>query len=188
MRIISGKFRRRALLSPPLVTRPTSDRTRESIFNILYSLDRDLLEGALVLDAFAGSGALGLEALSRGAAHVTFWEKNTDVIRTLKENIAALGVMSHCSVRMGDAMTPPKALYPATLVFLDPPYDQALEMPCLAALSTQGWIQPQTLIVLETSAKRALNLPQNATLIHQRRSGAALVSFLRLTLDGRDAP
>jgi len=188
MRIIAGKFRHRKLLSPPRVTRPTSDRTRESIFNILYSLDKSLMEGALVLDAFAGSGALGLEALSRGAAHATFLEKDNRVIQVLKENIAALDVMPHCSLYIGDSMKPPRAPSPVTLVFLDPPYDQAVEMPCLAALSTQGWICPQTLIVLETSAKRTLDLPPNARVIKQCRYGATFVSFLYFTPDGKDAP
>lgn len=179
MRIIAGKFRSRKLLSPPpATTRPTSDRARESIFNIINSLDNIKLEGALVLDAFAGSGALGLEALSRGAAHVTFLEKNPHAISTLKENVALLGVSSQCSVMMGDATSPPKAPQPMNLLFLDPPYDQTVEELCLTALSSQGWINSETLIVLETSAKRTLNLPTEAALIDQRRYGAALVSFL----------
>ncbi len=130
------------------------------------------------MDAFAGSGTLGLEALSRGAAHVTFLEKNPHAISVLKENIALLGVSSQCSVMMGDAINPPKAPQPMNLVFLDPPYDQAIEEPCLTALHNQGWINSETLIILETSAKRPLRLPTRAALIDQRRYGAALVSFL----------
>jgi 16S rRNA (guanine966-N2)-methyltransferase len=181
MRIISGKFGSRKLLSPPpTITRPTSDRTRESVFNIINSLSEFKLEDATVLDAFAGSGALGLEALSRGAAHVTFLEKNPHAIYTLKENIALLGIYPQCSVMMGDATKPPKAPCPVNLVFLDPPYDQVLEDSCLTALHDQGWVNSETLIVLETSTKRALNLPPQAALIDQRRYGAALVSFLIL--------
>jgi len=179
MRIIAGKFRSRKLLSPPpTITRPTSDRTRESIFNIINSLGRTRLENAAVLDAFAGSGALGFEALSRGAAHVTFLEKNPHAITVLKENIALLDVSPQCSVIKGDVTKPPNAPYPINLAFLDPPYDQVLEDSCLTALHDQGWINSETLIVLETSAKRTLSLPPQATLIDQRRYGAALVSFL----------
>ena len=180
MRIIAGKFRHRKLLPPPPTTRPTSDRARESIFNIIYSLDATTMEGAFILDAFAGSGALGFEALSRGAAHVTFLEKNPQAARILKENIANLDVGSYCSLIVGDATKPPEAPHPATLIFLDPPYDQVPETPCLIALQNQGWIEAKTLIILETSAKRALNLPPNVALIDQRRYGAALISFLKV--------
>jgi 16S rRNA (guanine966-N2)-methyltransferase len=191
MRIISGKFRHRKLLPPPPTTRPTSDRARESIFNIIYSLGTTTIEGTSVLDAFAGSGALGFEALSRGAAHVTFLEKNPQTAHILKENIANLDVTSRCSLIVGDAITPPKALHPVSFIFLDPPYDQVLETPCLIALQNQSWIEAKTLIILETSAKRALSLPSNATLIDQRRYGAALISFLKVgnndaTPDGKD--
>lgn len=181
MRIIAGKFRSRKLLPPPPTTRPTSDRARESIFNIINSLSDFKLDDALVLDAFAGSGALGLEALSRGAAHVTFLEKNSQAISTLKENVAALGASSECSVILGDATKPPKAPHFMRLIFLDPPYDQVIEESCMLSLFREGWINSETLIVLETSAKRALNLPTTITLIDQRRYGAALISFLTLS-------
>ena len=181
MRIIAGKFRSRRLLAPPIATtRPTSDRARESIFNMISALEGNPLDGAHILDAFAGSGALGLEALSRGGGHVTFLEQNLQAVRALKENIANLCVESYCTVIMGDATKPPKARQPANFVFLDPPYDQMIEDPCLTALRNQGWIQSQTLIILETSAKRALSLPPGAALIDQRRYGVALVSFLKL--------
>lgn len=181
MRIIAGKFRSRKLLPPPPTTRPTSDRARESIFNIINSLNDSKLDGALVLDAFAGSGALGLEALSRGATHVTFLEKNPQAICTLKENIAALGASSECSVILGDTTKPPKAPNPMQLVFLDPPYDQVIEESCIFTLYREGWINSETLIVLETSAKRVLSLPTTINLIDQRRYGVALISFLTLS-------
>lgn len=179
MRIIAGKFRSRKLLPPPSsITRPTADRTRESIFNIINNLGGFKIEDATVLDAFAGSGALGLEALSRGAAHVSFLEKNPQAIKILKENIASLDISSQCSIIQGDATRPPKAPHPMELIFLDPPYDQAIEEPCLMGLQNQGWINSDTLIILETSTKRSLNLPPKAALIDQRRYGAALISFL----------
>lgn len=181
MRIIAGKFKSRKLVSPPTdSTRPTSDRARESIFNIINSLGSHHLAGAFVLDGFAGSGGLGLEALSRGAAHVIFMEKNLLTARTIHENIANLGVESQCIVIVADATQPPKAPQPMTLIFLDPPYDQHVEDTILLALHHQGWVNAQTLIVLETSTKRPLNLPQNISLIDQRRYGAALISFIKL--------
>jgi 16S rRNA (guanine966-N2)-methyltransferase len=181
MRIIAGKFRRQPLLSPPPSTRPTSDRARESLFNILMNLNDQFVIDAYILDAFAGSGALGLEALSRGATHVTFLENNHQAAGVLKANIAKLGVTSQCSLLMYNAMNPPKAPHAMQLVFLDPPYDQIVEDRCITALCNEGWINSKTLIVLETSAKRPLQLPVSATLIDQRRYGAALISFLTFT-------
>lgn len=180
MRIIAGKFRRRQLLSPPSSTRPTSDRAREAIFNIINSLDADLINGSYVLDVFAGSGALGLEALSRGAAHATFLEQNRQAIHTLKENITHLGIESQSSMLIGDATNPPKASRPMSLIFIDPPYDLLIEDIIITTLRNQGWIYSSTLIVLETSSKRPLNLPPEATLIDQRSYGAALISFCTL--------
>jgi 16S rRNA (guanine966-N2)-methyltransferase len=181
MRIISGKFKSRRLVSPPpSIARPTSDRARESLFNILKSLKVDLNKGTYVLDAFAGSGALGLEALSRGAGHITFIEKNQQAAQTIKTNINNLMAEDQCTVVVGDALRPPKAPRPMTLIFLDPPYDQHIEMSCLDALYNQGWINEETLIILETSTKREINLPAFMKLIDQRRYGAALISFITL--------
>jgi len=178
MRIITGKFKSRRLISPPTAsTRPTSDRARESIFNIINILDNDFLQEAVVLDAFAGSGALGLEALSRGARHVTFMERNPQTAQIIKENIAAFQSESQCTLIIGDVTKPPKAPHPMNLVFLDPPYDQLIEEACLTVLHNQGWINEKSLIILETSAKRELKLPPNAAVIDQRRYGAALISF-----------
>lgn len=179
MRIIAGKFKSRRLISPPSsLTRPTSDRARESIFNILKSLTGDLTD-KYILDAFAGSGAIGLEALSRGAQHVYFIEKDHRVIQFLKSNISNLSAGNECTVIQGDATKPPKAPQPMDMIFLDPPYDQTLEDTCIEALHSQGWINHETIFVLETSSKRDIQIPPNAQLIDQRRYGAALVSFIR---------
>jgi 16S rRNA (guanine966-N2)-methyltransferase len=178
MRIIAGKYKSRRLISPPSsLTRPTSDRARESIFNILNSLSGDLTD-TYVLDAFAGSGALGLEALSRGAQHVYFMEKDPRVIQFLKSNISNLSADGECTVIQGDATKPPKASQPMDVIFLDPPYDQTLEDVCITALHNQGWVNHDTLSVLETSSKREIKLPPNAQIIDQRRYGAALFTFL----------
>lgn len=186
MRIISGKFKSRKLTSPPTnLTRPTSDRARESLFNIIQSSDHSFFENALVLDAFAGSGALGLEALSRGAKHVTFIENSPQTAQTIKANIANLHSESSCTLIIGDATKPPKTHQPMQLVFLDPPYNQQCEDICIMALESQGWIDAETLIILETSQKRDLKLPPSTQLIDQRRYGAALISFCRFIRDDR---
>lgn len=161
MRLIAGKYRGRKLLSPPsALTRPTSDRARESIFNILTHHPDMTLSGARVMDAFAGSGAMGLEALSRGAAHVTFIEKNPAVLGILRQNIALLAVEHQTHIIGADATTLErigrKDNEDSTmdLIFIDPPYQKDLEILTLKALLKQGYIHPKTLILLETSAEK----------------------------------
>lgn len=207
MRLIAGKFRGRRLERPSdAITRPTSDRTRESIFNILMShSDIDMVD-AEVMDVFAGTGAMGLEALSRGAHHVIFVEQHPVVIKVLKQNIATLRVEDETTVIQGDAIqifrkgrevfqqsahperrsVEPKSnglklILRTNLIFLDPPYDQNLEGPTLLALRQGGWLSPQTVIVLETSVNTNISEILNAfTLTDQRTYGAAKVSFLRI--------
>src|ERR1700751_6016617 len=127
MRIVAGRHRGRRLLAPPGETvRPTSDRAREALFNILshgqLAAEGIPFAGAAVLDAFAGTGALGLEALSRGAAEAAFIERDPEALATLRQNIAALGEDFHSRVVPGDATRPPRAPLACALVFLDPPY------------------------------------------------------------------
>lgn len=181
MRIISGKYKSRKLI-PPLTnaTRPTSDRARESIFNIISNLKPDFMNGAIVLDAFAGSGALGLEALSRGASHIIFMEKNHQTAQIIRKNVNNFMAESQCIIIVGDATKPPKANQPMTLIFLDPPYDQIVEDICLEALFKLGWINEETLIILETSIKREIKIPSFAKVIDQRRYGAAMVSLIMM--------
>lgn len=124
MRIIAGEFRSRKLLSPPegSVTRPLPDRVKESIFSLL----RGHCEGAQVFDAFAGTGAFGLEAVSRGAARCVFIERDRDVADLLRRNVATLGAGDRCEVAVGDALGPgalARCPRPATIIFLDPPYN-----------------------------------------------------------------
>jgi 16S rRNA (guanine966-N2)-methyltransferase len=180
MRIIGGKFRSRKLSIPshPL-TRPTSDRTREAIFNILNSLEGGINADTLVLDAFAGSGALGLEALSRGAAHATFIERDPQAMKVVKQNVSTLQVNASCTLILADATHPPFAPLPMGLIFLDPPYRQNLEGPCLNALQAKGWIGKHTIIILETWSKQPLPAPDGFYLVDQRRYGGALISFLQ---------
>jgi 16S rRNA (guanine(966)-N(2))-methyltransferase RsmD len=123
MRVIAGEFRSRRLKSTPgLSTRPTPDRLRESLFNILAPV----IEGALFLDAYAGTGAVGIEALSRGARHAWFLERNRAAIEVIRENLGALGLQGRATVVTGPVLLT-IARHPAGIVFLDPPYEQDRE-------------------------------------------------------------
>lgn len=151
MRIISGKWKGKKLVAPAgEATRPTSDRARQALFDMLWHAPwagREVVDGATVLDAFAGTGALGLEALSRGAARATFLEKDRAALAALRANIAHCGAEAQAIA--GDATKPPRPLHPASLVFLDPPYGSGLLTPALEALDAAGWIAPGALISAE---------------------------------------
>ncbi|WPB87234.1 16S rRNA (guanine(966)-N(2))-methyltransferase RsmD [Sediminicoccus rosea] len=154
MRIISGIWKGKRLVAPEGETvRPTSDRARQSLFDMLWHAPwagREMVEGAQVLDAFAGTGALGLEALSRGAAAATFLEKDRAALAALRANIASVTKgQAETQIIAGDATKPPRAIKPATLVFLDPPYGAGLLAPALAALDAAGWIAPGALLCTE---------------------------------------
>lgn len=152
MRIIAGKWRGRLLVAPSgQSTRPTAERVRQALFDRLMHAPwggRALLEGARVLDVFAGTGALGLEALSRGAAHATFMEQDRPALMALRNNIAAC--RAEATVLPGDARRPPPGT-PCTLVFLDPPYGQDLVRPTVEALNAAGWIAPRALLIAEAA-------------------------------------
>lgn len=150
MRIIAGAWRGRALVAPPgEATRPTADRVRQALFDRLLHAGwagRGAVEGVAVLDAFAGTGSLGLEALSRGAASAVFIEKEPAALLALRRNVAAADGKGR--VIAGDALRPPPG-QACGLVFLDPPYGAGLIVPAMAALSRAGWIGPGALIVAE---------------------------------------
>jgi 16S rRNA (guanine966-N2)-methyltransferase len=183
MRIIAGAHKGRRLAVPPGdKVRPTSDRAREALFDILAHgrfAERPVFEGAPVLDAFAGTGAFGLEALSRGARHASFIDKDRAALAVLRANIAALGEAERATVLAGDALHPPRAAMPATLAFLDPPYGEDLAAPALAALAGAGWFAPEALVIVEMAARRLLGPRPGFTLIEERRYGAARLVFLR---------
>jgi 16S rRNA (guanine966-N2)-methyltransferase len=183
MRIVAGRHRGRRLAAPEgKAVRPTSDRAREALFDILAHgrfADRPVFEGADVLDAFAGTGAFGLEALSRGARHASFIEKDRAALAMLRANVAALGEVEHATILAGDTLRPPRAAAPVTLAFLDPPYGEGLAAPALAALSASGWLAPEALVVVEMAARRLLAPPPGFTLLEERRYGAARLVFLR---------
>jgi len=182
MRIIGGAHRGRALASvgkgdPSAHLRPTCDRVRESLFNVLAGGYGDPVTGACVLDIFAGTGALGLEALSRGAVSATFIESGRKALALLRENIARCGAGEATRILPLDARRPgrnPGA--PHDLVFLDPPYGKALGEAALAATLAGGWIAPDALILWEESA--AITPPEGLRLIEERRYGDTVIRFL----------
>lgn len=182
MRIIAGKFKGRALQSPPApITRPTSDRARESIFNILCHLPGFEMEGATVLDIFAGSGALGLEALSRGAKAVIFIDKNATVCQVIGENSRSLQVEPYVQILPTDALNLPIAKQAVQLVFMDPPYFQNLEYPLLKELGRKKWLQTGTIIVVETSRKTVIEGDKSLFEVIKKRSFSnTLVTFFQV--------
>jgi 16S rRNA (guanine966-N2)-methyltransferase len=191
MRIIAGQWRGRALVAPPgLITRPTSDRARQSIFDQLWHAPwagRAMLENATVLDAFAGTGAMGLEALSRGAARCFFMEQDRAALAALRANIAACKAGDACRVIAGDVTEPPPAAAPCSLVFLDPPYGKGLVSRALVALRAKGWIAPGALIIAETGRDEdAVTLP-GFEAMSIREHGAARLSALRAVAHCGDA-
>ena len=183
MRIIAGKHRHRPLVAPEgRAVRPTSDRAREAVFDILAHgrfAEQDACLDAMVLDAFAGTGAFGLEALSRGARHASFIEQDRAARAALQKNIAALGEIQHAAIVSGDATRPPRATGACSLVFLDPPYGEELAAAALQALAGSGWIADGALVVVELAAKEDLDVPENFVPLDERRYGAAKFAFLR---------
>ena len=182
MRIIAGAWRGRALAAPPgQATRPTGDRVRQALFDMLLHAPwggRQVVEGVRVLDAFAGTGALGLEALSRGAAHATFMERDRAALAALRANVAACGAGDRASVMAADATRPPATTAGCRLVFLDPPYGQGLVPRVLAALGTAGWIAADALVIAETAV--AETLVECAAPLATRDHGAARISVWRV--------
>jgi 16S rRNA (guanine966-N2)-methyltransferase len=182
VRIIAGRHRGKALEAPQgLAVRPTGERAREAVFDILTHgrfAERPVTQDAMVLDAFAGTGAMGLEALSRGARYATFFEKDRAARATLMHNIAHLGEAARSQI-LNDALAPQRANAPANLVFLDPPYDEAVAAQSLTALASVGWFAPDALLILELPARTRVELPAGFTRLEERRYGVAKFLFLR---------
>ena len=182
MRIVAGAYRGRALASvgkgdPGAHLRPTTDRVREALFNMLAGgRFGDPFDGTRGLDLFAGTGALGLEALSRGAAHVTLVDDGRKAQALIRKNIGLLGAGDRTRLLGCDATRLPQAEAPCALVFLDPPYGKALGARALEAALAQGWIAEGALVVWEEST------PQSAVagfgLLDTRRYGDTHVTLL----------
>ncbi len=181
MRIIGGEFRGRRLASvgkgdEGARLRPTSDRVRESLFNVLMARFGDRVASAAVLDLFAGTGALGLEALSRGAARAVFVESGRVGQRLIRENIGICGVGGRVQVVGRDARKLGAATEACGLVFLDPPYGKGLGEAALGAAMAGGWIAPGALIVWEEGG--AVAVPEGLSLLDERAYGDTVIRVL----------
>jgi 16S rRNA (guanine966-N2)-methyltransferase len=185
IKIISGKHRGRSIATPEgQTTRPTSNRAREALFNILMHANwtsdgTSPLIDARVLDAFAGSGALGLEALSRGAAHVTFLDSDPAAVKLIGENLRKVGETAAAKVIRADVTRPPPSREGCDLVFLDPPYRSGLAAPALTALAEAGWLKPGAIATVELGHAEDLTPPARFETIDERRYGAAKIVILR---------
>jgi 16S rRNA (guanine966-N2)-methyltransferase len=180
---VGGRFRGRAIKAPEgSLTRPTSDRVRESLFNILsHGIEDFHLEGARVLDLFAGTGALGLEALSRGAAYCLFVEDDAGARGVIRENIEALGLTGASKVWRRDAtkLGAASPMQPFRLLFADPPYGEGLGEKTLAAALEGGWLDEGSVCVLEERAEIGHQFPPGLTLLDTRTYGGTALYFLR---------
>ena len=183
MRVIAGEWRGRKLTAPKgQATRPTADRTRETLFNMLKSR-LGSFEGLTVADLFAGSGALGLEALSRGAAHCLFVENDQRAVTALRGNVKTLDAQSRADIRAGSVMSLGPARTPLDLILLDPPYETGAGMVALDKLNRLGWIAPATWIALETGRSENVSVKGLET-IADRRVGKAKLTLLRPATTG----
>ncbi len=183
MRIIAGQWRGRKLVAPQGdATRPTADRTRETLFSMLVSR-LGSFEGLRVADLFAGSGALGLEALSRGAESCIFVEQDAPAIRALRQNIVALRAQPQCDVRASSVLALGPAKEPLDLILMDPPYGSGAGAVALDKLARLGWIGEATWISLETEAGEDPKV-RSLEAESERRVGKARLTLLRM----KDAP
>ncbi|MFT3997953.1 MAG: 16S rRNA (guanine(966)-N(2))-methyltransferase RsmD [Asticcacaulis sp.] len=185
MRIVGGEFRGRALSAPDgQNTRPTSDRARQAVFNILEHAEfAPNLNGARVMDVFAGSGALGLEAMSRGGAFCLFVDTDDAARGAIRDNVEAFGLFGVTRIHRRDAtqlgVRPGPTAEAFNLVFMDPPYRKGLVQPALAALHSGGWLSPNALVVVEMAADEDLFATDLWQIIDSRTYGPAQVFFLK---------
>ena len=178
MRIIAGEWRGRKIAAPAgRSTRPTSDRTRETLFSMLASR-LGSFEDFRVADLYAGSGALGLEALSRGAAHVTFVETDRDALKAIDANIATFGVAARTSIRNMSADSLPKS-HPFDLIFADPPYQPGSGTAAAAAVARSGWLPAGGWMAVETHRGDAVAPPDGWVIEAERDVGRARLTILR---------
>jgi 16S rRNA (guanine966-N2)-methyltransferase len=183
MRIVGGSLRGRALVAPKSqAIRPTADRLRESLFNILAHAYGDPTAGARVLDLFAGTGALGIEALSRGATFALFIDDGAEARALLRGNVSALGLGGTTRIFRRDAtkLGPAHPVEPFSLVFLDPPYGRELAAPALISARDGGWFAPGALIVVEEAAKSGFKPPAGCSELERRVYDDTEFVFCRL--------
>jgi len=178
-RIISGRFRGRRLSVPKGTDiRPTTDRMRERLFSILNHKRYPAMADARVADIFAGTGALGLEALSRGAAHVTFVEKARGSLDCLRSNITALDSEADTKIIMSDAAAVARAAEPFDFIFMDPPYRQGLLRPTLDRLIAASWLKDGTAIICELASDEAIDIPSSLHIVDDRQQGKQRILIL----------
>ncbi len=171
MRVVGGNLRGRTLATPKSQTiRPTAERLRQALFNILFHAYGDPITDARVLDLFAGTGALGIEALSRGAAFALFIDESAEARALLRENVTALGLGGVARIFRRDATKLGSAhpIEPFSLAFLDPPYGQGLAERALASAREGGWLSPGTLVVVEEAAKAHFAAPEGFKELERR--------------------
>ena len=180
MRVVGGTLRGRPLSTPKTdAIRPTTDRTREAVFNVIAHRYGDLLDGGRVLDLFAGTGALGLEALSRGASYGVFIEESAEGRGLIRTNVEAFGLSGRTKIfrrdatRLGEAGT----LQPFDIIFADPPYAKGLGEKALTAAREGGWLKPGALCIVEESAATPFQPPAGFTLEDRRDYGDTSVAF-----------
>ena len=182
MRIVGGRLKGRNLAGPSSqAIRPTADRLRESVFNILVHAYDDPVEGARVLDLFAGTGALGIEATSRGASFTLFVDNGAEARALLRNNVEALGLGGVTKVFRRDAtdLGPAHPVEPFALVFLDPPYGKALAEKALVSLRDGGWLVPGALLVVEEAKSAAFAAPDGFEELERRVYDDTEFVFLR---------
>jgi 16S rRNA (guanine966-N2)-methyltransferase len=182
MRIVGGEFRGRPLATPKTdAIRPTADRTRESLFNILAHAYPEAIDGARVMDLFAGTGAVGLEAVSRGCRHALFVESSVEGRALLWENIEALGLHGRARILRRDATTlgAVGTIEPFHTLFADPPYGKGLGEKAFAAAASGGWLVPGALAILEERADVVVNAPSAYVFLEERTFGDSKMHFFR---------
>lgn len=182
MRIVGGKFRGRALAAPESqAIRPTSDRVRESLFNILSHTDGFEFEGARVLDLFAGTGALGVEALSRGAKFCLFVDEGAEARGLIRDNMEALALNGCSKLFRRDAtgLGPSGTMGEFDLVFADPPYRRGLGEKAMQSAADGGWLKPGALIALEEAADAQVSLPNGFVTFDERAYGETIIRLVR---------
>ena len=183
MRIAGGRLRNRPLQAPAgRATRPTSDRVREAVFNVLaHGIEGFEFEGARALDLFAGTGAMGLEALSRGARFALFVDDSAAARAAIRRNAEALDVLGQIKIWRRDAarLGPCAPLAPFGLVFIDPPYGRGLGESALAGLAGGAWLEPGAVVVLEEAERAAVAAPDGFQVLDNRAYGDTQVIFLR---------
>jgi len=184
MRIVGGAFRGRPLATPRTnAIRPTTDRTREALFNVLAHRFSDRLEGARVLDLFAGTGALGLEAISRGAGFCMFIEESAEGRGLIRTNVEAFGLIGRTKIFRRDAtgLGPAGTVQPFGLVFADPPYGKGLGEAALKSARDGGWLAPNALCVVEESAASAFDPGAGFSVIDERNYGETIIRLIELS-------